>query len=217
LEIILKLFCELTEMLNDSKYPALSFVTPAIENLKQHLSIYQPKNDIIQQIIDNILDNLKKNFGVPSTLGLYGSFFDPRFKKLLYIKSELRSQILDNLREQFTKLIKPVTSNTIDNDSKMLTFFQIFIEENRQTEFDKYIELPQLPITEENNPLRWWSENKNVFPTMAKLARKYLSVTAFSVPNGELFPDEKNQCLDFDILNYTVFLKHNLLLFGISN
>jgi hypothetical protein len=55
LDIILKLLYELTEMLKGSKYPALSFVTPAIENLKQHLSIYQPKNDVIRQIIDNIL------------------------------------------------------------------------------------------------------------------------------------------------------------------
>ncbi|CAG8484352.1 12527_t:CDS:2, partial [Racocetra persica] len=125
-----------------------------IENLKQHLSIYQPKNDIIQQIIDNILDNLKKNFEVPSTLGLYRSFFDSHFKKLLYIDSELRCQILNNLCEQFTKLVEPATSNTLGSNSKMLAFFHIFIQENRQTEFDKYLELPQLPVTENNNSLR---------------------------------------------------------------
>ncbi|CAG8762597.1 28542_t:CDS:2, partial [Racocetra persica] len=87
LDIILSLFYELTKMLKGSKYPSLSFMTPAIENLRQRLNIYQLKNDVIRQIINTILDNLKKNFEVPSTLGLYGSFFDSRFKKLLYIDS----------------------------------------------------------------------------------------------------------------------------------
>ncbi|CAG8853588.1 22658_t:CDS:2, partial [Gigaspora margarita] len=63
LYIILNLFYELTEMLKGSKYPALSFVTPAIENLKQRLNIYQPKNDMIRQLINNILDILTNNFG----------------------------------------------------------------------------------------------------------------------------------------------------------
>ncbi|CAG8775659.1 6090_t:CDS:2, partial [Racocetra persica] len=118
LDIILNLFHELTEMLKGSKYPALSFVTSAIENLKQRLNIYQLKNDVIRQIINNILDIFTKNFGVPSTLGLYGSFFNLHFKKMLYIDRVLRCQILDKLREQFTELVKPVTPNNLDKDSK---------------------------------------------------------------------------------------------------
>ncbi|CAG8490147.1 15881_t:CDS:2 [Racocetra persica] len=213
LDIILNLFYELTEMLKGSKYPALSFVTPAIENLRQRLNIYQSKNDVIQQIINNILDILTKNFGVSSILGLYGFFFDPHFKKILYIDRVLRCQILDKLREQFTELVKPVTPNNLDKDSKMLTFFQIYFQENVQTEFDKYLDLSQLPITKENNPLAWWHENKHLFPTMAKLARKYLAILAFSAPNGGLFSSIKNHSLDLDIdlINQIIFLKYNLL------
>ncbi|CAG8525541.1 15274_t:CDS:2 [Dentiscutata erythropus] len=146
LDVVLTLFYELTEMLKHSKYPALSFMTPAIENIKQRLSIYQPKNNVVQQVKVTILDNLKKNFDAPLILGLYSSFFDPRFKKFFYIESELRCQIINNLHEQFTKLLEPTTSNpeTINKDSKMLSFFHIFIQENRQTEFDKYLELSQL-------------------------------------------------------------------------
>ncbi|CAG8625434.1 17711_t:CDS:2, partial [Cetraspora pellucida] len=187
LDIILKLFYELTEMLEGSKYPALSVVTPAIKNLKQRLSIYQLRNDVIQQIINNILDKLRKNCDVPSTLGLYRSFFDHYFKNLLYANEELCHTIINNLRKQYTKLTN-LTFNSIiaikKEDSKMLQFFQTFDEENyRQTEFDKYLELIQLPVMEENNSLRWWSQNKYLFATLAKLARKYLSIPAFSAPN----------------------------------
>ncbi|CAG8816924.1 11504_t:CDS:1, partial [Racocetra fulgida] len=54
----------------------------------------------------------------------------------------------------------------------------------------------------DNNPLRWWSENKHLFSTMSKLARKYLSIPASYAPNGGLFPDERNHYLDLDIFNY---------------
>ncbi|CAG8484068.1 22814_t:CDS:2 [Racocetra persica] len=111
-------------MLKVSKYPALSFMTPAIENIKQYLSNYQPKNDVIQHLKDNILDNIKKNFGLPSTLGLYRSFFDPRFKNLLYINNELCHEIINNLREQYTKLSEPIQIKK--EDSKILSFFQSF-------------------------------------------------------------------------------------------
>ncbi|KAF0520591.1 zinc finger bed domain-containing protein 1-like [Gigaspora margarita] len=110
---------------------------------------------------------------------------------MLYIDRGLRYQIFKKLREQFTELVKPVTPNNLDNDSKMLTFFQIYFQENVQTEFDKYLELPQLPVTEGNNPLAWWYENKFLFPMMAKLAKKYLTILAFFVPNRELFSDIK--------------------------
>ncbi|CAG8742417.1 35908_t:CDS:2 [Gigaspora margarita] len=213
LDIILNLFHELTEMLKGSKYPALSFVTPAIENFKQCLDIYEPKNEVIRQIINNILDILTNNFGVPSTHGLYGSFFDPCFKKMLYIDRVLRYQIFDKLQEQFTELVKPETLDNLDKDSKIWTFFQIYFQENVQTEFDKYLKLSQLLVTKENNPLAWWRENKHLFPTMAKLAKKYLTIPAFSAPNGGLFSDIKNHSLDLDIdlVNQIIWLKHNLL------
>ncbi|CAG8831580.1 33665_t:CDS:2 [Gigaspora margarita] len=171
LDIILNLFHELTKMLKGSKYPALSFMTPAIKNLKQHLNIYQPKNNV------------------------------------------LRYQIFEKLREQFMELVKPVAPNNLENDSdsKMLTFFQIYFQENVQTKFDKYLELSQLPVTEENNSLAWWHENKHLFLMMAKFARKYLTILAFSAPNRVSDIKNHNLDLDIDLVNQIIFSKHNLL------
>ncbi|CAG8798922.1 35800_t:CDS:2, partial [Racocetra persica] len=184
LVIVLKPFDELSEILKTSKYPASSVIVPAIKTLKQHLKNYQPKNEVIQHVKDAILNNLKKSWDVPETLGLYGSFFEPYFKKLLYINSELQYQIINNLREQYSKLAEPETFNSIiiSQDSKMESFFQPF----------------QLPMSEEYNPLKWWNENKLEFPTMAKLARKYLAILASCIPNRELFLDEKIYDLDLD-------------------
>ena len=96
----------------------------------------------------------------------------------------------------------------------MVSFFQLFVQENEPTKFDRYLGLQQLPMSEEYNPLKQWNENKLEFPTMAKLARKYLAILASCIPNRRLFLDEKIYDLDLDDINYFVFLKHNLLEFN---
>jgi len=84
---ILEPFDEVTEMLSGSKYPNLGVVTPAIEELSHCLNAYETENEIILQVKNSIIENLKERWGTPSDLGLYGSFFDPHFKKLLYVSN----------------------------------------------------------------------------------------------------------------------------------
>ena len=52
----------------------------------------------------------------------------------------------------------PHSSSTMINNetSKMQLFFSSFGESNNeQEEFERYIDLPQVPKTEKNNPLEW--------------------------------------------------------------
>ena len=115
------------------------------------------------------------------------------------------------------------TESSGNKKSKMLSFFGSFAEEtqNKPNEFDHYLDQPQLLATEENNPLDWWNVNKSVFPTLAKLAQKYLAIPASSVPSEWLFSDAENHVtlkqnkLDPDMVNYLVFLKHNMSQFDI--
>ncbi|CAI2193159.1 19110_t:CDS:2, partial [Funneliformis geosporum] len=113
---------EATEILGGSKYSTLDVTIPAIRELEYHL----------------------KSIGKsPLNIGLYGSFLDPRFKKLLFItNNELKHQIIDDLRKQYTQLLEsssfPISTVQVnsDNNSKMQSFFCSFIEDNEQNEFD---------------------------------------------------------------------------------
>jgi len=47
------------------------------------------------------------------------------------------------------------------------------------------IRIPQvLPAM---NPFQWWIDNKQKFPTLFKIARKYFGVIATSVPSEQAF------------------------------
>ena len=85
LVIILKPFDEVTEILGGSKYSTLSIMVPAVKELENRLNAYEPKNTTIDQVKSTILNNLRQRWDLSLNLGLYGSFFDLRFKKLSFI------------------------------------------------------------------------------------------------------------------------------------
>ena len=71
-------------------------------------------------------------------------------------------------------------------------------------------------IRNDVNPFKWWDENKNNFPILAKLAKKYLRVSATSVASQRLFSDvgniitAKRTNLKPERVSKMVFLKRNL-------
>ena len=58
-------------------------------------------------------------------------------------------------------------------------------------EVESYLTVPTLPTQntdgEYNNPLKWWKNNEQSYPRVAKVARQYLSIPATSVPCESLF------------------------------
>lgn len=52
-------------------------------------------------------------------------------------------------------------------------------------EVERYKSSPDLDL--EDDPLQWWKINSNVYPRLAQLALKYLTIPATSVPSERVF------------------------------
>jgi len=63
-----------------------------------------------------------------------------------------------------------------DDDSRIFTMSE---------EFDKY--LKETPLKSSENSLEWWFKNSHKFPTLAKLAKRYLCIPATLVPAKQVF------------------------------
>ena len=71
-------------------------------------------------------------------------------------------------------------------------------------------------IDTDSKPLEWWKSNSSLFPVMAKLAKKYLSIPATSVRSERVFSSGGYIVNNFrsrllpEHVNLLVFLANNL-------
>ncbi|ESO04057.1 hypothetical protein HELRODRAFT_79655 [Helobdella robusta] len=87
------------------------------------------------------------------------------------------------------------------------------VAETIESEVDKYLLEPLLPRTE--NPLLWWKMNHKRFPSLAAVARVYLSAPPTSVPSerlfsvaGEVISDHRSSLLP-ENASKLIFFKYN--------
>ena len=70
-------------------------------------------------------------------------------------------------------------------------------------------------IQNDLDPLKWWDVNKNQFPIVAEIARKYLSIQATSGASERVFSDAgwimstKRTSMKEDLFEALIFLKRN--------
>lgn len=87
--------------------------------------------------------------------------------------------------------------------------------EKLTAQVQQYLESPSLPATDEseNDPLEWWSRYQRMFPFLAKLAKKYLCISAVSLPFYEAFTNygqlmrEKKARLDIEVAAQILFCR----------
>ena len=60
-------------------------------------------------------------------------------------------------------------------------------EETIDMEIEKYMAEPCY-----EDPLMWWKDRRNVFPTLSRVARKYLAIPASSVSSQRIFSLVRN-------------------------
>jgi len=87
-------------------------------------------------------------------------------------------------------------------------------EEKVKKEMEAY--MYQSCVDSDTKPLEWWKLNTSFFPTMAKLAKKYLCIPATSVKSERVFSNGGYTVNNFrsrllpEHVNILVFLANNL-------
>jgi len=79
---------------------------------------------------------------------------------------------------------------------------------------DKYLQEPL--IARSNDPLKWWNENKNIYPTLFEIMKRRFCIQGTSVPSERVFSKggqvvtEKRNRLSSKRVEQIIFLNFNL-------
>ncbi|RXN38504.1 zinc finger BED domain-containing 4-like protein [Labeo rohita] len=234
---ILAPFEELTKKV--SSYDALaSDVIPAVTVLVRLLNRETDEDHGVKTMKATLLAAVKKRFSDVETNPLYfiSTILDPRYKDRffsnntapeakLHLKQELqmmsRAEAEGSRAEAAEPPAKLFLKAQASTSSSLDTVFEEIAKEQPQAaqplaagaaiELDTY--LGEAPSPREDSPLKYWGVNKIRFPTLAKMAHKYLSAPCSSVESERLFSsvshiiDENRNRLTADNAEKLLFLK----------
>jgi len=209
-----------------------------IENSNQieYLPPVNTKN-LLKKIRAAIYLSLDNLWNVPNELSLIATILDPRMKNFPFIEDSYRKeqkalaetllkdlyiQLKQNLAlpEEINKELSPILVEEDDDIfAEMWASDQLSTQTDDDDEIMRYLQCSNEPKA--TDPLVWWRDHTTNYPILSKLARKYLSIPATSVPSKRLFSDAGNHIsskrtqLSPDLVNRILFLKCNSTYFDI--
>jgi hypothetical protein len=189
---VLQPFETATTEMSAEKYVSVSKIIPLARSL-QRITV----GSVVSQGIKNELVSQMRNRFVNmegNVLLTKSTLLDPRFKKMGFLTTGTPHASIESLTQEMESLQAP-PAPAVTTESNLL--WQVFDDKvadrvnARQGMNDCVFESRQYfeehVISRADDPLEWWSKNSQHYPTLAKLARKYLCITATSVPSERLF------------------------------
>ena len=205
---------------------SVSLIIPFIRALHRTLE-YHTNDSGVKTMKAEMLASLKRRYAdveIDEPLVL-ATMLDPRFKDKFFsgVGKRIRAKVLleekvaeindkpEEIREPTPK--RPKTA--------VLKVFSEILEEAGESfdschdpSVDKYLSEPLLAF-HRGNSFTWWEDNKARYPSLAKLAQRYLSAPPTSVPSERLFScardvyDEKRNRIAPERAETLLFIKNN--------
>ncbi|XP_066596242.1 E3 SUMO-protein ligase ZBED1-like [Prorops nasuta] len=199
---LLKPFVDATKIVSGEPYLTASKVIPVINTLRVALNISQPQTEIGIEMKELLVQQFQQRFETiedESNLAI-STILDPRFKNI-HFKDELAcSNAIKNISKTLNKRIlnkQPLQINssniTVKNDFwsyhkdlvNKIKSQEIVNSNDNETPDDLRFYLIQPPIEMTSCPIQFWKSSSDT--ALGKLAMKYISIIATSVPCERIF------------------------------
>ena len=146
------------------------------------------------------------------------SFLDPRYKDLEVETTTVRSSVIQFIRYMCGKMagkeMEVDQNQSVDNDfDSLINGARNKRQRNYSNELDDYIS--QDKISYHTDPLEWWHLNESLYPTVSKLAKRFLCIPATSAPSERVFSTggnivtAKRSCLHPSHVETLIFVSQN--------
>jgi hypothetical protein len=174
-------------------------VEPNLDNINtvEYLQLANTEG-LLQKVRAAIFLSLDELWPVPSDIMLIATFLDTHFKNFDWCNGNGKDEaktLVQKLYDDIKKDLLPRNSiNSISSSDDDDDIFKA-LKSNESSVGDDdevMLYLQQKQIRLKDDPLKWWSVNEITLPILAKIARKYLSIPAASVPSKRLFSDAGN-------------------------
>jgi len=134
------------------------------------------------------------------------TFLDPWFKKYGFQNEQSFQKIEEIIINKGKRIVTqsrstidqnvsvPAVVNNIGKENSIWQEFDAEVENVIQSlnptatiivEVDKYLQEPPVPRTQD--PLKWWNNNRQIYPTLFIMMKKRLCIQATSVPSERVF------------------------------
>ncbi|CAF2262836.1 unnamed protein product, partial [Rotaria magnacalcarata] len=185
--------------------------------------IYQNKMILLSTVLDprwkdfNCLERLLYQKHV-ETLNVLNKLQAFESKTLAYVA--LKEQF-DTLLENDSVLSQSQSSISDEAKNEPYDIFDIMITNHSLTSSNStcselIMYQHEREISRNDNPLKWWSENKRKYPLLSQLACKYLCISATSAPSERMFSasgyltSDRRSRLTPESANVLLFLNKNM-------
>lgn len=139
----------------------------------------------------------------------FATFFDPRHKSLVQEIPEL----LEMIKAEFQSIAQYVEDKKYTGKLNYGALFPSR-KDTAADEIDIYLKEPEIRSNDEL--LLWWNRNASRYPVLSELAKRYLCISATSVPPKNGFSSDgdlneaKLKCMSFNKAKKLIFLHHNM-------